>query len=67
MSDLADQSRRVEEQERYAQTQKSVMTLKRQGSEYCIDCGEVIPQARRDALPSAQRCAFDQTQFESGR
>ncbi len=67
MSDNADQSRRVEELERHAQTQKSVMTLKRQGSEFCGDCGEPILAARREALPSARRCAFCQTQFESGR
>jgi phage/conjugal plasmid C-4 type zinc finger TraR family protein len=27
------------------------------GSEDCEDCGEEIPKQRRDAMPSARRCA----------
>ena len=27
-----------------------------EGSEYCIECGELIPEARRRALPSARMC-----------
>lgn len=30
----------------------------------CIDCGDPIPVARRNASPHAQRCADCQTAFE---
>ena len=27
-----------------------------EGSEYCVECGETIPLARRQALPGARTC-----------
>ena len=27
-----------------------------EGSEYCLDCGDTIPEARRRALPGATTC-----------
>ncbi|HEY1607321.1 MAG TPA: DksA/TraR family C4-type zinc finger protein [Allosphingosinicella sp.] len=27
-----------------------------EGSEYCVECGELIPEARRRALPGARTC-----------
>jgi phage/conjugal plasmid C-4 type zinc finger TraR family protein len=27
-----------------------------EGSEYCIECGDLIPEARRAALPGARTC-----------
>ncbi len=30
--------------------------LRGQGTEYCLDCGEKIPDARRKALPSVTYC-----------
>jgi phage/conjugal plasmid C-4 type zinc finger TraR family protein len=34
-----------------------------QGDE-CEDCGSVIPEARRKAMPNARRCVFCQQVFE---
>lgn len=36
------------------------------GNEDCEDCGEAIPAARRQALPSARRCVGCQQIFERG-
>ena len=30
----------------------------------CIDCGALIPEARRQAIPGCQRCVKCQTLFE---
>jgi phage/conjugal plasmid C-4 type zinc finger TraR family protein len=32
-----------------------------EGSEYCIECGEPIPEARRRALPGARTCVACQS------
>ncbi len=32
-----------------------------EGSEYCIECGEAIPEARRRALPGARTCVLCQS------
>lgn len=34
------------------------------GQPYCEDCGELIPDARRNAHPAALRCIACQTVFE---
>lgn len=36
------------------------------GAGECAACGELIPAARRQALPSAERCVTCQTKFERG-
>lgn len=33
----------------------------------CIDCGEVIPEKRRKAVPGCVRCIECQKAFEEGR
>ena len=38
--------------------------LAEQGAAECIDCGDEIPAARREALPSARRCIGCQTEIE---
>ena len=32
-----------------------------EGSEYCVECGELIPEARRRALPGARTCIICQS------
>jgi phage/conjugal plasmid C-4 type zinc finger TraR family protein len=32
----------------------------------CVDCEEIIPEARREALPGCERCIDCQTDFEVG-
>jgi phage/conjugal plasmid C-4 type zinc finger TraR family protein len=34
------------------------------GSEYCEDCGAVIPLPRREAVPGCTRCVKCQQEFE---
>lgn len=34
------------------------------GTSHCIDCGDEIPKARRDAAPNAMRCIDCQSIFE---
>lgn len=38
--------------------------LTAEGEEECISCGQPIPEARRRAMPSAERCVACQTKFE---
>jgi phage/conjugal plasmid C-4 type zinc finger TraR family protein len=64
MSDDVDKARAIEEATRRNATAAAIATLQRQGSEYCIDCGDRILEARREALPSAERCIDCQINFE---
>lgn len=41
--------------------------LASEGEEFCVECDEPIPAARRKALPSAERCIGCQTIFEGAR
>lgn len=50
------------ERERAIQRAQAKLALK--GDEFCQDCGEEIPAARRAALPSATRCTPCQTKLE---
>jgi phage/conjugal plasmid C-4 type zinc finger TraR family protein len=36
-----------------------------EGSEYCIECGELIPEARRRALPGARTCVQCQAERDA--
>lgn len=35
--------------------------------ETCMECGAVIPEARRNAVPGVQRCITCQTEMEGGK
>jgi phage/conjugal plasmid C-4 type zinc finger TraR family protein len=37
------------------------------GSEFCVDCGEIIPETRRQHVPNAKRCAVCQEAEERSR
>lgn len=43
---------------------KAQQALQGDGSDECEDCGSVIPEARRKAMPNARRCVFCQQVFE---
>jgi len=34
------------------------------GADFCIDCGELIPKARRQAVPGCIRCIDCQEEYE---
>lgn len=55
---------RLAESERATGVACAANALSGIGSEDCIDCGEGIPDARREALPSAKRCADCQENVE---
>ncbi len=38
--------------------------MEEEGSEYCVDCEEIIPAARRSAMPGCVRCVECQEMFE---
>lgn len=50
------------EREREIERMKAKLAL--EGDEFCQDCGEEIPAARRAALPSATRCIDCQAKLE---
>ena len=50
--------------ERDRQIQRTRESLALKGDDYCQDCGEEIPPARRAALPSATRCMPCQSAHE---
>jgi RNA polymerase-binding transcription factor DksA len=56
MMDDADHAGFLEEAEKRNGIFHATAPLRRQGSEFCIDCGDRIMKARRKALPSAERC-----------
>ncbi len=45
---------------------KAHQALQGDGSDECEDCGSVIPEARRKAVPNARRCVFCQDFYEKG-
>ncbi|MBB4955573.1 phage/conjugal plasmid C-4 type zinc finger TraR family protein [Agrobacterium vitis] len=51
-------------QERDAKLAQARADLKKAGAPECVECGKVIPQARRSAYPSATRCIDCQTEVE---
>ncbi len=57
-------ARRLDEAERQSGAAMASHALARQGSEFCLDCGDRILAGRRFAVPSATRCAFCQRQYE---
>lgn len=57
--------RRVEE-ERQTMIDRARKGLADAGGDVCIDCGNKIPPARRQAMPSAKRCLGCQTRKERG-
>ncbi|WP_434777676.1 TraR/DksA family transcriptional regulator [Neisseria sp. Ec49-e6-T10] len=64
--DISDQATMREEQFLHAALECALaQTSHNQGPENCDECGEPIPAARRQALPSAVRCAECQQVYES--
>lgn len=51
---------------RVAHAQRQVQPVAEPARE-CCDCGEVIPELRRQKMPSARRCVPCQQAMEEGR
>ena len=67
MTDIADLAQEREEQflaqSLAKQAQKSTATV---SNHYCEDCGDAIPQARREAVLGCMRYIICQEYFERG-
>ena len=66
MTDEADEAQMKEQAERDNALAHFANGLKRQGTEFCIGCGDLIAEPRRKAIPSATRCVDCQDVFERG-
>ncbi len=64
MTDEIDQAQPFEQARLDNTIARFARGLRRQGSEFCIDCGDPIPEARRKANPNANRCIGCQEIFE---
>lgn len=38
-----------------------------ESASYCVECGDPIPEARREAMPGVQTCIFCASELESAR
>jgi phage/conjugal plasmid C-4 type zinc finger TraR family protein len=54
--DVTDRASGLEEADRIGGVAMVQARLQGQGAEFCIDCDEEIPEARRRAAPWAVRC-----------
>ncbi len=66
MSDPLDMAQDVEERDRAGAVAAALRPLHGHGLMSCEACGEEIPAARRQALPSARRCVRCQAEHERG-
>lgn len=57
-------SEAIVEQQTEAAIAEIRATLQGEGAKDCIDCGDEIEAARREAMPSAVRCVRCQDQYE---
>lgn len=65
--DDGDRARIREEQELFIRLKEIRRRIQHPRSDNtCIDCGEIIPLARRKAMPGCMRCFDCQTEFEAG-
>lgn len=62
--DVTDIASEQEELERERELAKIKAIQQQTGSEFCEDCGEIIPLARRQLAPWTTRCIHCQTSFE---
>lgn len=67
MTDISDKASEAEEvflQEALAKQRGRTSTGT--GLTHCEDCGDAIPEARRQAVPGCTRCVYCQEYFEHG-
>jgi len=56
MSDIVDRADIEIEREKQRELNRIAQSLEESGIIDCIDCGDEIPEDRREAMPSAKRC-----------
>lgn len=62
--DIIDQADELQQQFFERNLGKIRRELETEGSEECIDCGEEIPEARREKMPNAIRCVSCQDIYD---
>lgn len=62
--DALDKAKELEQEHRQKGIEAVRETVNKQGTTDCIDCGEEIPLARRQAYPAATRCISCQQEYE---
>ena len=69
MTDFYDRAQALEQKQRDAALRRQEAASRPLGASltHCDDCGESIPQKRREAAPSCTRCITCQTLAESQR
>lgn len=66
-SEIIDQANELVELQRQAAIQTHRINRNAVSAEYCEECGEAIPTARRAAVPGCQTCAECQAVIELKR
>jgi phage/conjugal plasmid C-4 type zinc finger TraR family protein len=66
MTDIYDRAQELEQKQREAALRQQAAVSRPLGTSltHCDDCGEAIPQKRRDAAPGCTRCITCQTEAE---
>lgn len=69
MTDFYDRAQKLEQEQRDAALRQQTAASRQLGASltHCDDCGEAIPQKRREAAPGCTRCITCQTLAESQR
>lgn len=56
MADQLDDAAQLEAQDRQGGIEAAREAMRGEGAAYCDECGEPLPLARREAVPSARLC-----------
>lgn len=66
MTDIYDRAQELEQRQREAALARQAAAGRALGPslEQCDDCGDDIPQRRREAMPGCTRCICCQSDFE---
>lgn len=65
--DVVDEANRLNDYHMDMGVKMAKVSLTGAGATHCIECEIEIPEARRKACPSAERCIACQTLFEQGK
>ncbi len=63
-AELIDQANELADLQREAAIAKYRINHNAVSATYCVDCGEGIPERRREAVAGCQRCADSQEESE---
>ena len=63
-AEIIDQANELAELQREAAIEKCRINHHAVSATHCCDCGEEIPEQRRETVPGCQRCADCQEDFE---